>query len=339
MANSGLKLLGGVSALFIGKAIYDQLTRVSLKDKVILITGGSRGLGLVMARQLAASGAKVSICARDKGELNKAISQLRKKGTEVSAHLCDVSDRAQVETMVQEISSEWGKIDVLINNAGIIQVGPVDLMRAEEYEEALKINLWGGINTTLAVLPQMKKRKSGNIVNITSIGGKVSIPHLLPYSVSKFALVGFSEGLHAELKKYGIKVTTVCPGLMRTGSHENISVLGQQQKEYGWFSLTGTNPLVSVNAERAASTIIKGFRKGKAEIIISFPAQVLALMHGIFPGFTAEVSGLVNYLLPDSVGEKGDQKKGYESHSSYAPSFLTKLGEKAAEKNNELNFK
>ncbi len=329
------QLVAGVAAILTYK-VLKRARRDSVKGKGILITGGSRGLGLVLARQLASKGAKVAICARDKYELERAVSQIRSFGGDISAYVCDVSDREAVEAMVQSVTIDLDGIDILINNAGIIQVGPANSMSIKEYEEAMDINFWGAVYTTLAVLPQMKNRKSGNIVNITSIGGKVAIPHLLPYSVSKFAFVGFSEGLHAELKKDGVHVTTVYPGLMRTGSHHNIDVLGKNKMEFALFGIFGTNPLVSVNAEKAARKIIDAFRDRKSSYILSLPATLLAKAHGLFPGFTSDILGYINYVLPSS--EMGGEKKvkGYESYSAVAPSLLTNLGDKAAVKNNEF---
>jgi short-subunit dehydrogenase len=328
-----LQIVAGMAAIITYK-ILKRTRREPVKDKGVFITGGSRGLGLVLARQLARKGAKVAICARDKDEIDKAVGQIRSFGGNVSAYICDVADRKSVENMVRKATVDLDGIDILINSAGIIQVGPVNSMRIEEYEDTLNINFWGAVYTTLAVLPQMRSRKSGNIVNITSIGGMVAIPHLLPYSVSKFALVGFSEGLHAELKKDKVHVTTVYPGLMRTGSHHNIDVLGDNKKEFGLFSILGTSPLVSVNSEKAARKIIKAFRDKKASYILSIPATVLAKVHGLFPGLTSEILGLINYTLPSS--EKIEKVKGYESYSSISPSFLTKLGDKAAVENNEI---
>lgn len=330
-----LQLVAGAAAILTYK-VLKRARRESLDGKSILVTGGSRGLGLVLARQLARKGAKVAICARDKNELENAVDQIRSFGGDISAYICDVSDREAVEAMVNKVTVDLDGIDILVNNAGIIQVGPVNSMGIAEYEEAMNINFWGAVYTTLAVLPQMKKRKAGNIVNITSIGGKVPIPHLLPYSVSKFAFVGFSEGLHAELKKDKIHVTTIYPGLMRTGSHHNIDVLGNKKKEFGLFSIMGTNPLVSVNAEKAAGKIINAFRDKKTSYILSLPATILAKTHGLFPGLTSDILGYINYGLPNSKSGGEDKVKGYESYSAVSPSFLTRLGDKAAVKNNEF---
>src|SRR5204863_2185868 len=161
-----------------------------------------------------------------------------------------------------------GAIDVLVDNAGIIQVGPLETMTQEDFRRAMNTHFWGPLNTTLAVLPEMRRRKTGRIVNISSIGGKISIPHLVPYSASKFALVGLSEGLRAELAKDGISVTTVCPGLMTTGSPRNAFFKGQNQAEYAWFSISDALPGVAMNAEAAARAIIRACKRGDAEIVL-----------------------------------------------------------------------
>src|SRR5204863_5194639 len=120
--------------------------------------------------------------------------------------------------------------------------------------------------TTLSVLPAMRRQGEGRIVNISSIGGKIAVPHLLPYDASKFALTGFSEGLRAELLKDGIYVTTVCPGLMRTGSPRNADFKGQHEAEYAWFSIGDSLPGMSMSAEAAAERIVTAFRQGEAEV-------------------------------------------------------------------------
>src|SRR6185437_14182851 len=177
------------------------------------------------------------------------------------------------------VHSRFGAVDVLVNNAGVIQVGPIEVMTHEDFELAMQAHFWGPLNTIMAALPGMRQRRSGRIVNISSIGGKVSVPHLVPYSASKFALVGLSEGLQAELAKDGIKVTTVCPGLMRTGSPRNADFKGKHRAEYAWFSISDALPGASMSAERAARQIIAACRRGDAEIILSLPANVAAKVH------------------------------------------------------------
>jgi NAD(P)-dependent dehydrogenase (short-subunit alcohol dehydrogenase family) len=186
----------------------------------VLIFGGSRGLGLTMARELAVQGARLALAARDQNELTRARAELARH-TSVIVLPCDVRRREEVETAVSRTVEYFGGLDVLINDAGVIQVGPLDHVSIEDFEDAMGTHFWGPLYGTCAARPHLRRSDSARIVNISSIGGQVSVPHLLPYSASKFALVGLSEGLHAELAREGILVTTVSPGLMRTGSTYN----------------------------------------------------------------------------------------------------------------------
>lgn len=328
--------LAGAGALLAARALVRKLTEYDFRDKTVLITGGSRGLGLLLAREFAREGARVAICARDPQELERARMDLVRRGAQVIALQCDVTDRGQVDETVRDVRERFGRIDVLVNNAGVIEVGPMEVMTLEDYEEAMKTHFWGPLYTTLAVLPSMRERRDGRIVNIASIGGKISVPHLLPYSASKFALVGLSEGLRAELKKDGIVVTTVCPGLMRTGSPRNATFKGQHRAEYAWFSISDSLPVSSMNAERAARQVVAACRRGDAEVVLSIQAQLAVLFHGLFPGLTADLLGLVNKLLPEPGGIGTSSARGKESQSDISPSWLTTLSERAAARNNEL---
>lgn len=325
----------GVGGLLAARAVVRRWREYDLRGKTVIVTGGSRGLGLVMARELAKEGAQVAICARNSEELERARADLSKRGARILAVPCDVTDRAQVNEMVSVVRDRFGKIDVLINNAGIIQVGPMEVMTLEDYEEAMNVHFWGPLYTTLAVLPEMRKRREGRIVNVSSIGGKISVPHLVPYSASKFALVGLSEGLRAELQKDGVLVTTVCPGLMRTGSPRNATFKGKHRAEYAWFSISDSLPVTSMQAERAARQIIDACKRGDAEVVLTMQAQLAVLFHGIFPGVTADLLGLVNRLLPAPGGIGRKRAKGKDSASSLSPSLLTALSDRAAERNNE----
>ncbi|MGH2415420.1 MAG: SDR family NAD(P)-dependent oxidoreductase [Microcystaceae cyanobacterium] len=304
-------------------------------DKSVLITGGSRGLGLILARQLVQEGARLAICARDAQELDRARVELEQRGGKVFTVPCDVTDPSQVDQLVRAVRDRFGQIDVLINNAGVIQVGPMELMTLDDYEEALKIHFWAPLYTTLAVLPEMRQRHTGRIVNISSIGGKVSVPHLLPYSASKFALVGLSEGMRAELAKEGIAVTTVCPGLMRTGSAPNASFKGQHRKEYAWFSISDSLPIISMSAQKAARQIIAACKRGDAEVVLSLSAQIGEKFHALFPGLTANLLSWIDRLLPEAGGLGHASVTGKESHSDMSPSLLTTLSDRAAQRNNE----
>jgi len=325
----------GATVLNAATTVNRMLRRIDFKDKVVVITGGSRGLGLVLARKPAKENAKLVLLARNTEELEAAQQELQEKEADVRIVECDVTVQANVEATIAKIIEEMGGIDVLINNAGVIQVGPMDSMNTEDYKDALDSHFWAPLYAALAVVPHMKEKKFGRIVNIASIGGKISVPHLLPYNASKFALAGLSEGLRYELMPDNILVTTVCPGLMRTGSHVNAKFKGQHKLEYALFSTMNSLPFFSANADRAAAEIIDACRFGDAELIITMPAQVLAKFRALFPDATAEVLGTVSRFLPKK-GDNGDEiKTGKESQSELSPNALTYLADKAVTKNNE----
>lgn len=306
------------------------------ENKVVVVTGGSRGLGLVLSRRLARMGARVAILARDEGSLERAREDIRRRGGTVITGRCDVRDRAQVQAAIRTITQELGPIDVLINNAGVIQVGPMETMTQEDYDDAMRTHFWGPLHTTLAVLPEMRRQGRGRIVNISSFGGKAAVPHLLPYSASKFALVGLSEGLRAELSKHGIVVTTVCPGLMRTGSVYNAFFKGKHREELTWFALAASMPLFTISAERAASMILFATRLGRAEVMLGWPAKLGAWVHGLFPGLTSDVFGLADRFLPEPNGIGTRRARGRDSQTRLSSSFLTALTQRAARAYNQL---
>jgi NAD(P)-dependent dehydrogenase (short-subunit alcohol dehydrogenase family) len=242
----------------------------------------------------------------------------------------------EVREFVRAVLERWGQIDVLVNNAGIIQAGPVECMTPEDFETAMQTHFWGPLRMIEAVLPGMRGRGGGRIVNIASIGGKVSVPHLLPYNSSKFALVGLSEGLRNELAREGITVTTVCPGLMRTGSPRNAFFKGRHRAEYAWFSIGSSIPGLTMSSQRAARQIIEACRRGDAEAILSMPAKVAARANALFPETTARVLSLVNRLLPRPGGINAQNARGSDSQSAWSPSLLTALSDRAAVRNNEV---
>jgi NAD(P)-dependent dehydrogenase (short-subunit alcohol dehydrogenase family) len=270
---------------------------MELSGRVALVTGASRGLGFLLARELAAQGCRVAICARDPEELGRARAALEREGARVLAVPCDVADRVQVERLVADTVARFGSLDVLVTNAGVIQAGPLGTMGVEDFEDALAVMFWGVVLPTLAALPHLRAGR-GRIVTITSIGGKIASPHLLPYDCAKFAAVGFSEGIGAELAREGIRVTTVVPGLMRTGSPRNAYFKGRTDREYTWFTLADSIPGISIDAERAARRIVAAARRGRAELVLTLPAMVATRVHGVLPGTTTRVLGLVNRVLP-----------------------------------------
>lgn len=333
------EIIFGVGALLgIAAARVLRSFRFELAGKTVFISGGSRGLGLLLAHEFASRGARVAISGRDRGALDRAVESLLQAGAEALPVETDISIREEAELAVDQIRRKFGSIDILVNNAGTICVGPMEAMSIDDYRNSLNTHFWGPYFATMAVLPEMQRRRQGRIVNISSIGGKISVPHLLPYSVGKFALTGFSEGLRSEALKDNVYVTTVCPGLMRTGSPRNAFFKGNNKAEYAWFSISDSIPVLSMSARRAARQIVDACVCGNAEVVLSLPAKFAVKVHGLFPGTTANVLGVVNRLLPSAQDDsrKREPKTGKESFSEVSPSWVTTLNERAAEQNNQV---
>jgi len=302
-----VQLLTGIAA---AAAAYALMPRPAKRrpGQVVLITGGSRGLGFALAERYARSGARLILTARNLDELTRArhsllAHQAIQSPDDVLLIPADLTDAAQATLLIEHAISHFGRIDILINNAGVIEVGPVENQPIAAYRRAMATNFFAALHTTHAALPHLLRRKPslGNaaIVNIASIGGKFAMPHLLPYVASKFALVGFSEGLHAELRHKGIRVTTVCPGLMRTGGEVHAQYTGQTKKEQRWFTLAATTPVIAASVQHAANRIYNAVAAGRAEITITPQAWLAARVAGIAPVTTQYLASLANqYLLP-----------------------------------------
>jgi NAD(P)-dependent dehydrogenase (short-subunit alcohol dehydrogenase family) len=322
-------LIGGVLLLTAKRA-----RRYSFRDRVVLITGGSRGLGLILARKLLAEGASVCICARDKEELERAEAELSELGR-VYSMVCDVRRKEDCEIAVGAAVERFGRLDVLINVAGVIQAGPLEAQTDDDFRDAVDTHMWGPYYTMTAAIPHLKAAGDARIINIASIGGKVAVPHLAPYCTSKFGLVGLSNAFGAELAKDGITVTTVNPGLMRIGSHVNAQFKGQNELEYALFSMMDATPLTSMNAERAAEKVLEASRRGDADVILSVQAKAAHLFNVLFPNATRALFGATARLLPGADGPT-DKITGLESQSELAPNILTSAVDAAAYENNEL---
>ena len=326
-----------------GAILTARRAQDDLHGEVAVVTGASRGLGLLLARELAGQGCPLVICARDAAELERAADELRAAGAEVTTVACDVTDEATPQLLIDTAVQRYGRLDILVSNAGVIQVGPVQAAQIGHYELAMDTMALAPARLALTALPVMRTQGHGRIVTIGSIGGKISVPHLLPYSTAKFAAVGFSEGLRAELGRGPVTVTTVVPGLMRTGSHLQARFTGQPSKEFTWFSLGASLPLVSMDAERAARQIIAAVRQRRAEIILTPAGQLVSRAAGIVPGLTAEILHLVQRLaLPAPSGEPGaavaDEAQGHELRPAMGKKAfdrLTTLGQAAASRFNE----
>jgi NAD(P)-dependent dehydrogenase (short-subunit alcohol dehydrogenase family) len=312
-----------------------RTARYSLRDKVALITGGSRGLGLVLARQICAEGGKVALIARDAGELSRAKADLLPLGGVVLTVQCDLLDATQIESAVRQVIDRLGKIDILINNAGIIEVGPLEHMTREDYKRAMQLHFWAPFELISQIVPEMRTWGEGRIVNISSIGGKMAVPHLAPYSASKFALTGFSDALRAELARDNIYVTTIAPGMMRTGSHVNARFKGKHDREFAWFAASAGAPLISMNADRAARKILAACRRGQPSLTLTFAARLQVVANALFPNLTGYAMKMVNRFLPRGGNEEGNQSRAGSQLRRLTPGWMTRLADRATKENNE----
>ena len=301
----------------------------------MLITGGSRGLGLVLARHICAGGGNVALIARDPEELARAKADLAPHGSVVLTIECDLLDAEQIRLAVRRIIDRFGKIDILINNAGIIEVGPLEHMTPEDFERAMRLHFWAPFELILQIVPEMRIWGGGRIVNISSIGGKVAVPHLAPYSASKFALTGFSDAIRAELARDNIYVTTVAPGMMRTGSHVNAKFKGKHDREFAWFAASAGAPVISMSADRAARKILAACRRSQPSLTLTFAARVQVVANALFPNLTGYAMKIVNRFLPGAGNESGNQSRAGSQLRRLTPEWMTRLADRATKQNNE----
>ena len=278
-------------------------------DKVALITGGSRGLGLEIARQICVRGGKVVLLARDAEELAAAKADLDRLGTDVLIIPCDLLQTAQIQSAVQQALQRFGRIDILVNNAGIIEVGPLAHMQFKDFDRAMRLHFWAPYILEFLIVPRMRAQGGGRMVNIASIGGRVAVPHMVPYSASKFALTGFSDAIRTELAREKIYVTTVTPGPMRTGSEVHAQFKGEHAAEYRWFNWSMKIPFASISVQRAARKIVNACARGKPVLVMPFSTYLIIAANALFPNLMAHAMKMLNRSLPQEISRSGDEPK------------------------------
>lgn len=271
----------------------------SFKNKSVVITGGSRGLGFSLAEEFLNEGALVTLLARDGDELERAKYKL---DTKYAGHVfvanCDVTKGDSVETALAEASARFGGVDVLVHNAGSVAVGPFETFDDFDFTQQLGVHLKGAINATRAIRPYFRFRGGGRIVYISSIGGKIGVPHMSSYSASKFALAGFADSMRAELSQDNVIVTTAYPGLMRTGSPKQGFFKGESEEEFVWFATADNTPGLSMSPNRAARQIIEACRRGQVEAITGAPARLGVMARALLPETTAALLSITASFLP-----------------------------------------
>ncbi len=301
--------VGASAALFV--AARALLATPPPPEAVVLVTGGSRGLGLAIASRFAQRPVNLVLAARNFAELQKAQETLLARHPHLRPEnfylvAADLSQSHECGRLVAEAFARFGRIDVLVNNAGIINVGPIEAMTADLFEHTMRVNFFAALHTTWAALPRLLSQapargwhRRAAIVNISSIGGKFAVPHMLPYCAAKFALTGFSEGLHAEVRNKGVRVTTVCPGLMRTGGEDHAEFLGDAAAEQRWFDFCAKTPGIATTPEHAADEIFNAVAQGRAEITVTPQAWLGAKVAGVMPETLQWMNGLADeYALP-----------------------------------------
>jgi NAD(P)-dependent dehydrogenase (short-subunit alcohol dehydrogenase family) len=323
--------LGGVSAFVAAAVLFrrnrhaSRLDEAFFRGKHILITGGSRGLGFVLAGLMLEAGSRVTICGREQQSIDSAVASFERYSASIYAVACDVRDRTACAELVRASEQRFGAIDVLINNAGIIGVGAFEDQTYADFAAAMDAHFWAPLYTMSAVLGSMRSRRSGRIANVASVGGVLGVPHLAPYSASKFAQIGLSQAAAAEVASDGVKITSVIPGLMLTGSPDHALFKGRHRAEYAWFTISDANPLLSTSAKHAARRIMHAVRRGDAQVVIGWTAQLARILAALMPNTTARLVALAAAVLPRAGGIGTASRTGAQSHSRWTQNVLTTL--------------
>jgi NADP-dependent 3-hydroxy acid dehydrogenase YdfG len=246
-----------------------------LLDKVAIVTGASSGIGRATALALAKQRACVALAARRETALLELANEIGKLGGKALTLQTDVTQREQVETMVGEVLSKWGRVDILISNAGEYIQGPIVDLDPAELQRSLDINYFGGVYCIKAVLPHMLAQKSGHILTVTSMDGKIGLPPDAPYVSAKFALTGFLEVLRQEVSDHGIAVTNVLPGRVDTVMIEHL--------RFSWVS-------PKISPDSVAVSIIDAIRKQKPIVIVPPQAKLLYYINVFAPKLSDRLS-------------------------------------------------
>ena len=253
---------------------------MDFKNKVVLITGASSGIGKQTAIEFAKLGANIVLVARRKDKLEQVANELNDFHVSTLVCQCDVSKKDQVKEMSKIVLEKFDSIDILVNNAGFAIYGSVSDLSIDEIESQMKTNYFGMIYCIKNFLPSMLKKKSGHIVNIASVAASFGLPGIASYCASKFAMLGFSEGLKHELKDTGVGITVVSPIMVRTDFFDNSSF--EKMPKYSPMSLS---------SKTVAKTILKAANSPRLEIIVPSVVRGAVWMKNTFPYFINPILG------------------------------------------------
>lgn len=319
MATRSASSVAGVLGLVAGaglvlSAAARRARRIDLRGRVVMITGGARGLGFDIAREFLARGSKLAICGRDGDGVARAVEQLKSQGADVFGAPCDASNPEQVQAYVQQVLERFGTIDVLVNNAGQCFAGPAAQLDAETMDKALRGIFWVQFQPTMAVLPHMRSRRFGRIVNITSIAGKLPVAHQAAYTAGKHAATGWSETLAIELAREGVHVSTLTPPPLRNGAPLHVHFNGDAEGEFLWFTRILTSRLATTTSDRTARTVVDAAEHGDGERPISALSWFGTRVQGLAPNLMAWTMTQLERWQPHpgAPGETSKMRPGHE---------------------------
>lgn len=260
------------------------------KDQVVIITGGGRGIGRATALEFACEGATLVLAGRRMDALHTAAAEVQKSGGRAEVMHCDVIKEEDLQSLVGKTVHQFGKIDVLVNNAGVVTGGPIDEIDREDIGRMVGVNIWAPLRLTQLVVPHMREAKTGTIINISSIAGRMGVPYYATYSASKFAMRGFSEALRRELAPDGIHVMAVYPGGTATDMMENV--------EFDRFGMG------VATADQVARAIVRGVRWRQPEVFIGLAEGMMSRWNDFAP-WTVDVGvGLMREQFRDAVSKQ-----------------------------------
>jgi short-subunit dehydrogenase len=239
------------------------------KDQVVVVTGGGRGIGRATALEFASEGANVVVCGRRMDALEEAAEEARRWGVSAAVIRCDVAVDEDLANLVQKTIERFGRIDVLVNNAGVVAGGRLDEIGADDVGRMVGVNVWAPIRLAQLVVPHMRAAKSGTIVNLSSLAGRMGMPYYATYCASKFAIRGFSEALRRELAPDGVHVVAVFPGGTATDMTESIE-----------FDRLG---MPAATADQVARAIVRGVRWHQAEVYVGFGESLMSRWNDLAP--------------------------------------------------------
>ena len=246
---------------------------MNFKNKVVVITGASSGIGEAAAEQFAKKGANIVLVARRKDRLEEVERKLSKYTIKILVQVCDVSDKQQVKQMSEKVIDTFSRIDILVNNAGFVIYGKVEELSIEDIESQMQTNYFGMINCTKYFLPHFLTQNSGHMVNVASVGGSFGVPGIASYCATKFAMLGFSEGLHHELHGTNVGVTVVSPIMVKTALFDHPSFKNFTRRATG----------ISLSSETVANAIIKAANSRRLEIVVPSIVRIGIWFKQTFP--------------------------------------------------------